>query len=167
MKLSKKGKTLELNLEIDWGRHVQQKIDREELQEELQKIVEEKVKPLVAKGLSPVAGMRMFPKYKNPTRYPGDLKPSNKPNLELTGEMLSWYRVTPANATDLAYFMGIKDDAPNDVKIRAKANNEGTDQGIPARRFIPRQGESYTREIVLAIRNAFAKVMAEALRKKG
>jgi hypothetical protein len=169
MRLAKRGKTLDLTLEIDWGRHVEHKIDQGELQDQLVKVVDNKILPTIAKGLSPVKSWRMFRKYKNPDNYPAHLKQSNKPNLNLTGEMLDYYTVrrTPKK---LEFMVGISPDAPGDVKIRAKANNEGTEvdgKGVPARRFIPLQGESFTSEIVLAIREAFAKVMSDALKRKG
>lgn len=165
-----------------------------------QKIVDGSIKRLIDKGLSPVAGQRMFQKYKNPEKYPGDLKSPNKPNLRLTGSLLSNY--TARASTDaLEITMGIHSDAPELDLIKAKANNEGTESsasrgarsylkllkgrssgsnktrkavkeslraqfsGIVARRFVPLKNETYTRQILLEIRKAFAYCLKQALER--
>lgn len=165
-----KGRTLDLEFNIDWSRDVDAKINNDRLRDELQQVIDKNILPTIDRGLSPVKGWRMFRKYKDKDRYPGDLKQSNKPNLFLSGDMLSWYDATRVPGPGREFYMGINPSAPREILVRAKANNEGTEGtggGIAARRFVPIDGESFTSEIVLAIRAAFAKVISEVLKKKG
>lgn len=138
------------------------------LDAEMRKIVDEEIKPRIAKGISPVRGYRNFPKYKNPKSYPGNRKPSNKPNLELTGEMLSFYRAVPSKArshSTTSYRFGLVTSATQFAKDKAEWNNYGTSRGVPARKFVPdeTQAETYQVSIMLAIREAFARAVSAVL----
>jgi hypothetical protein len=142
----------------------------------------------------------MYQKYKNPEKYPGDLKSSNKPNLRLSGSMLSNYQAK-ATGDQMAISLGIHQDVNEEDRIKAKANNEGTEtsaskaarqylkllkkkssgdnklrkavkeslraefKGIVARRFVPLAGETFTRQILLEIRKAFAYCLKQALQR--
>jgi len=136
-----------------------------ELQNELNKVIQADILPLIDKGLSPVAGQRTFTKYKNPKKYPGDLKPSNKPNLKLTGEMLSHYKAKSYNFDGLSGSMGIHRDASQRAKMLAGVHNSGDNKNVPMRPFIPKQGsgETYTAKITNSIRKAFRYVLGRAL----
>lgn len=90
------------------------------------RIVKTEILPSIARGISPVEGVKTFAKYKNPAKYPGDRKPSNKPNLNLTGDMLSFYEARPSQSP-LTLKIGIHSDAPELVMTKAVANNEGTE----------------------------------------
>lgn len=142
----------------------------------------------IDKGLSPVNGVRAFQKYKDPKKYPGDQKPSNKPNLTLSGSMLSHYEARPGKEP-MSLKIGIHADAPAKELVKARANNEGTQgkalnhipktalsrkaqgqakavtSGIPARPFVPKKDQTYTRDIILEIRKLFAYCLKQAINR--
>jgi hypothetical protein len=140
-----------------------------QLQIELDAVIKAEVLPLIGKGLSPVKGQRTFTKYKDPKKYPGDFnkgnKQSNKPNLYLTGEMLSNYKAKAYNQGGLSGSMGIHRDASQRSKLLAGVHNNGENKNVPMRPFIPKQdqGESYTAKITSSIRKAFKYVLGRAL----
>lgn len=203
------------NITIEWRfklkEQVRDNFSNRQWADLTQKIVDGSIKRLIDKGLSPVSGQRMFQKYKNPEKYPGDLKSQNKPNLRLTGSLLSNYSAR-ASTDPLSITMGVHSDAPELDLIKAKANNEGTEtaesiqarkvlkafkryskdysdmsrqqmleerrrvsrikkgaraalKGIVARRFVPLRNETYTRQILLEIRKAFAYCLKQALER--
>lgn len=188
--MSKKydGKNVSVEWKFDLNKTLRENFSNRQWSDLVNKIVVDKIKPLIASGLSPVEGERMFQKYKNPEKYPGKLKASNKPNLKLSGEMLYNYVAKPGDE-DMTVTIGIHKDSGEDVLTRAKANNEGTQgsaqtkiasstkdrklkaqikaasKGIPARPFIPVKGKSYTRAIVLEIRKALGIVLSNAIKK--
>lgn len=161
-------------------------------------IINNNVLRKIDNGLSPVDKVRMLAKYKDPKNYPGDLKQSNKPNLTLTGNMLSNYEARPTEE-DMTISVGIHDDAPEIERIKANAHNYGTQgnlkaakqakknvfartknrqlrrmarktveksaKGIPARPFIPTKGRTFTRDIILEIRKAFAYCLKQAIQR--
>lgn len=136
-------------------------VDQKQMASEMQKIINSEIKPTIAKGISPVKGMRNFPKYKDKNKYPGDKKQSNKPNLNLTGEMLKEYKAK-AHADHVS--VGIHSDASEFVQTKAKANNFGTKtkdgrEAIPARPFVPVKQQFFNAKINIAIRDAFARVL--------
>ena len=187
-----KTKNIEVTWNYDFKKEVQDNFSNRQLTDLINRIVIENVKPKIDKGISPVHGVRNFEKYKDPKKYPGDIKPSNKPNLKLTGEMLYNY-VAHEGKEIMSATVGIhKQDASPEVMIRAKANNFGTQsskskaakavakntkdkqlktaaksliKGIPARPFVPQKGESFTRDIILEIRKAFAYCLNQALNR--
>ena len=156
-----------------------------------QNVVKQMILTKIEKGISPVEGVRMFQKYKDPSRYPGDLKQSNKPNLKLEGTMLSYYESRPG--TDpMEIVIGIHKDAPPKELIKVEANNQGTQnaksqtasaiargtrdrklqriaastaKGIPARPFIPNKNQSFTKDIMLEIRKLFAYCLNQAINR--
>ena len=203
------------NISIEWRfklkDQIRENFSNRQWADLTQKIVDTSIKRLIDKGLSPVAGQRMFQKYKNPEKYPGDLKSQNKPNLRLSGSMLSNYQAK-ATSEQMAITLGIHQDVNEEDRIKAKANNEGTEtrlsklaredlknrkknpidysqmtaeqrkkekrlqrglkqasknllKGIVARRFVPLSGETYTRQILLEIRKAFAYCLKQALQR--
>lgn len=138
-----------------------------ELENEMRAIVHTEILPLIDKGLSPVKGFRNFQKYKNPKKYPGDQKPSNKPNLRLTGEMLSYYKAKTSSVGGLSATIGIHRDASERAKMLAGVHNAGTNPNVPVRRFIPMQSEAetFTAKINSAVRKAFRYVIGRALKQ--
>ena len=153
-----------------------------------QYVVDQMILTKIDKGLSPVNGERMFQKYKNPKQYPGALKQNNKPNLALTGNMLSYYNAREGKEP-MEVIVGIPKDAPQKEITKAIANNQGTQsllankvtsntknrklksqvkastKGIPARPFIPLKGQSFTRDIILEVRKYFAYCLDIAIKK--
>jgi len=156
------------NISVQWSydlrKTIQKQFSNRQLETVLQSSIIPMIKDTIAKGLSPVEGKRMFDKYKNPKTYPGKLKPSNKANLFLSGDMLSEYKVKSGKEPLIMSF-GIHDDAGRDIKARAKANNSGT-ENIPARRFVPWGGENYIRRITLEVKKAFAYALNQAINKE-
>jgi hypothetical protein len=165
--MSKKGISFELKL--DPRSIIDTSINKAELRKLIEYEVNQKILPTIDKGVSPVKGKRSFAKYKDKDKYPARKKQSNKPNLTLTGEMLSWYE-TKIDNKDFAVTVGIHSDAPQDVKDKANANQFGTtnskgEVAIAARPFVPRQGEVYNAQIMVAIRKAFATVISNAFKR--
>ena len=128
------------------------------------------IKKLIAAGVSPVetnAGRR-FKGYKDPDSYPNKKKQKRPVNLNLSGEMLSYYVARAINGLTLR--IGIL-NAPEDVKVRAQANNEGTgtkdgESGIAARRFIPLKDETFKISVLRKLKNLYAKRIRDLLSKK-
>lgn len=142
-------------------------VDGHEMEREFQRVIDTEIKPSIAKGISPVRGKRNFAKYKNPPKYPGDRKQSNKPNLELSGEMLKEYVARKSDGISVT--IGIHGDAPEDILIRANANQDGTmtkggEVAIAARPFMIKDGEEFNSKISIAIRKAFVSVITKALK---
>lgn len=140
-------------------------IDKRVLENGLNFVITREILPLIDKGLSPVAGQRTLAKYKNPKKYPAKLKQSNKPNLTLTGEMLSnYYAKVPADKI-LTATMGIHSDVDARNRMLTNVHNNGIRSDIPMRPFIPKEknGEGYTAKIAAAIRRVFGYVIAKSL----
>ena len=142
-------------------------IDQGHMKDEFQRVIETEIKPSIAKGISPVKGQRNFAKYKDPKKYPGDRKQSNKPNLKLSGDMLKEYVARSSKQGEVT--IGIPSDAPDDIKIRANANQKGTmtkggEVAIAARPFMIKDGEEFNSKISIAIRKAFVSVITKALK---
>lgn len=163
------------NIDVTWNYDFQKKLRDNFSNEEWAKAVDGGVIISILtgmnRGVSPVDKFKNFAKYKNPEKYPGRLKPSNKPNLNNEGVLYGAYKCKPGNEL-MSITLGVHENESKEIKIIAKANNEGTvtkdgKQGIPARRFIPLKGESYKNAIVLEIRKLFASILSKAINKKG
>lgn len=142
-------------------------ISGDDMEREFQRVIENEIKPSIARGISPVRGKRNFSKYKDAKKYPGDRKQSNKPNLELSGEMLKEYVARKSDGISVT--IGIHGDAPEDILIRANANQNGTmtkegEIAIAARPFMIKDGEEFNSKISIAIRKAFVSVITKALK---
>ena len=135
--------------------------------------VKEKILTKLDKGLSPVAKQRKLQRYSESyvsamRRSASELKRLGKvprpPNLRLTGELHSHYDARPVeNRTSIT--LGIHEDAPAFVKLKAKAHNEGTEK-IPARRLVPLKDEQYTRDIMLELRQFLALCLYQAINRR-
>lgn len=127
------------------------------------------IKPLIDAGVSPVQSVentRRFKGYKDPKKYPNDRKQKRPVNLKLTGKMLERYRARKVNGTTLE--MGILSSAPEDVRVRAEANNLGTvnskgEVAIAARRFVPIRGETFAVSVMRRLKDLYAKRLKEIL----
>ena len=187
-----KSKNVEVEWAFDLNKTLRDNFSNKEWSDLSESIVNGVILRKIDKGLSPVNGVRMYAKYKDPKKYPGDRKPSNKPNLTLTGEMLSYYKSNPGSEP-MSISLGLHSGTPDDVMTRAKANNQGTQKiksetpsqeniskrskknsirkqqkelkGIPARPFIPVKGQTYTRDIILEIRKLFAYCLNQAIKR--
>lgn len=185
-KYSSKG--IEITWKFDFDEVVKSNFSNQQWADLSKYAVEQIILPKIERGVSPVNGERMFQKYKDPSKYPGNQKQNNKPNLALTGKMLSYYDAMPGD-DKMELYIGMPDTTPKEEMIKAKANNEGTQsaavnaitknsknrklntkikaasKGIPARPFIPKKGQTYTRDIIIAIRKYFAYCLDQAIKK--
>lgn len=188
--MSKKyvGKNVSVEWKFDLSKTLRENFSNRQWAKLSEEVVKNMILEKIDKGLSPVNGERMFQKYKDPKRYPGNKKSSNKPNLRLSGDMLGTY-TTKAGNENMSISFGIFD---SEQKIKAKANNEGTQgaksalsnkiarnsrdrklqrvaksiaKGIPSRPFIPLKGQNFTRDIVLEIRKLFAYCLNQAINR--
>ncbi len=182
------GKNISVEWKFDLNEVLRNNFSNKEWADQSQYVVDQMILTKIDRGISPVNGVRTFQKYKNPERYPGNKKQNNKPNLALTGSMLSHYDARPGNE-QMTITLGIHKDAPKEELIKAVANNEGTQssltgalaksskdkklikkvkqasKGIPARPFIPLKAQSFTRDITLAVRKYFAYCLDKAIKK--
>lgn len=100
----------------------------------------EQKKRRISQGQSPITGKR-FPRYKNPDRYPGGLKPSRPVNLRLTGDFLRdlVFRVITGKNPAIEIFF-----KTNESQLKEQGHREGAN-GQPKRPIIPNQRETYSR----------------------
>lgn len=148
------------NVEVEWTFDLSEKLRKnfsnKDLKDETEKVAIVMIKDLIDKGISPVNGVRAFEKYKDPKKYPAGLKPSNKPNLKLTGEMLSFY-----GAKEGTNQMTVKVGMHNmneKVKQKFEANNSGT-QGAKGLRAIQDKTAKTRGHLAAVRRKAASKVI--------
>lgn len=130
------------------------------------------IKRLINAGVSPVQsveGGRRFVGYKNPDKYPAQRKAKRPVNLFLSGIMLSWYRAVKISGVRVSF--GIPTNAPQEVKIRAEANNVGTtnedgEVAIAARRFVPLVGETFAISVLRKMKSLYAQRIKALLSKR-
>lgn len=124
-------------------------------------MVVEESRHAIRAGLSPVQGVGRFEGYKDPAKYPGELKPARPVNLALTGEMLSHLNYREEGGK-LLY--GIFDDEVSQkVMAMVDTHNRGTHDHVPQRQFIPAKGEAFIVSIQLKIKELYRKRIAEKL----
>lgn len=162
-------KNISFDWKYDFKKHIRDEFNNKEWADKVQNVIDLSILKRMNSGLSPVKGHRNYAKYKDKDKYPGDLKPSNKPNLYLTGKLYGAYKAKP-RSTPMEVSIGIHPDETEEIKIIAKANNIGTQNSkgevaIAARRFVPLKGESYATQIVLEIRKLFATVLGNAIKR--
>jgi len=135
-------------------------------------VIDGEIKRLIAGGVSPtrnVEGVRRFKKYKDEKKYPGTKKAKRPVNLWLSGVLLSWYKAVRVSGVRIS--LGIPTNAPQDVKDRAIANNEGTtnskgEVAIAARRFIPLPGETFAVSVIRRMKSLYARRIKSLLSKR-
>lgn len=149
------------NLDFTWNYDLKEIIkdnfDNKRLSQEVQKVVKNNILESIKVGLSPVDGAKNFEKYKNPASYPGDLKSSNKPNLKLTGKMLSYYEARETGK-DMEVSVGIHKDAPEEERTKAEAHNFGT-QGSRGRNLQSAKAKAGRGELGAVRRKAASKLI--------
>lgn len=138
-----------------------QVVDKDLIRDLQNDVVSEVILPMIEGGQSPVRAKGRFVKYKDPDKYPGTKKGQRPVNLTLTGKMLEHYKafIVGRNAK-----IGIPDNAPQDIRDRALGNNYGM-VGIPERRFIPAEGETFKVSVIVALRDVFSKAIGRLLKK--
>lgn len=110
-------------------------------------------------GVSPITGRR-FPSYKNPDKYPGDLKGQRPVNLYLTGQFLSSLITRIKTGKKPTITITFSNQLAHDKESghRTGAN------GQPRRPIIPQGSEGFTDGILLAVREVFRKVIDRDLK---
>ena len=124
---------------------------------ELGNIVVSEMKNLIAKGISPIKGMGRFPGYKNPDKYPGDLKSKRPVNLYgfSKNHMLDSLKVKSSRKGNngCEVIIGYADEESN---LKEQGHREGV-KGQPKRPTIPTGSEeiavSIERKIIDYIKN--------------
>lgn len=147
-------------------------VDAKFVQDMQSEVVDGEIKRMIAAGVSPVdsyEGGRRFRGYKDPKKYPGTKKAKRPVSLYLSGVMLSFYKAVRVSGRRLT--LGIPTNAPEEVKVRAVANNVGTvsesgAEAIPPRRFIPLKGETFRISVLRKIKNLYARRIKDLLSSK-
>ncbi|HEY6435635.1 MAG TPA: hypothetical protein VIY47_03530 [Ignavibacteriaceae bacterium] len=117
------------------------------------------IKKLVASGQSPVDGYGRFPMYKNKDKYPGKRKSARPVNLDLTGVMMSKYDAHQVSTSTKIIGIGYQ-KITQELEGKIIGNNEGK-KGIPLRRFIPLNGESFTVSVIRKLKDVYARRISE------
>jgi len=157
---------------VDAVAKLKKTVDDKFVQDMQTEVIDRTIKPLIAAGVSPVEsvdGGRRFTGYKSPDKYPAKRKAKRPVSLWLTGVMLSFYKAVKVSGSRLQ--LGIPTNAPNEVKVRAVANNVGTTNSdglvaIAARRFIPLRGETFRISVVRKIKDLYARRIKSLLSTK-
>jgi hypothetical protein len=123
--------------------------------------VTSKMLDFISKGISPIQGAGRFPAYKNPKKYPGDLKAKRPVNLYLSGDFLKSldYReikTSSGYATEIFYI--------GEESKKEQGHREGA-HGQPKRPTIPQGREEFVVAIQRIITNLFKDRIAEVIKK--
>lgn len=148
--------SVKVNLKIaeDIRRAVSNKINQKKVGE----LIIEEMKDSISKGISPVRGERRFIAYKDPKKYPADLKSKRPVNLFLSGDMLASLKFYPLKGE--SFSIAIK----GEQGAKASAHNNG--DGVPRRHFMPTErGEEFTVTITRKIRDLYAQILSDILRR--
>ncbi len=130
------------------------------VQLEIGDMVVSEMKKSLEGGVSPVRGERRLEPYTNPKKYPGDRKPRLPVNLYLSGDMLGALRAWISGGK---LMVGITD---SEQKAKAKAHNDGI-APQPRRHFIPTdKGDEFTVSIQRQIKNLYAKLLGDIIKKR-
>lgn len=133
-----------------------------------QTVVDE-MKSRIARGQSPIQGNGRFPRYKNPSKYPGNKKPHRPVNLELTGQFLNSLQPTAnarlANPLQRSVRIGFTNTL---ARKKEQGHREGVN-GQPSRPIIPDQnaGERLLARIRLRAQNEYLGILRKRLRQLG
>lgn len=123
-----------------------------------------KMKSLIRRGESPIDGNGKFPKYKNPKRYPGKLKPKTPVNLKLTGKFLDSLR---SRHKPNRYGIGTELYFPAKQELKEQGHREGAN-GQPERPILPSvKGEKFTKDIRDLYTELYRERILEVLKSKG
>ena len=149
--------TVKVNINID--KKIRGALEQKRTKERVGNQVINDMKASLAKGISPVRGERRFPAYKDPKRYPRDLKPRRPVNLYLSGDMLAALKFKPLSGTGVS--IGITD---REQARKAKAHQTG--DGVPKRRFVPTEkGEEFTVTITRRLRDLYASIIYDIIKR--
>jgi hypothetical protein len=122
------------------------------------------MKSMISKGISPIFGNGRFPTYKNPKRYPGDIKSRTPVNLKLTGDFQDSLRFTTfVNPSGFGTRVGYDGDKE---QLKEQGHREGVN-GQPKRPTIPNQdsGERFASRIELIYTRIYKRRIADLLKK--
>jgi hypothetical protein len=110
----------------------------------------EAVLKLISRGISPVFGEGRFIGYKNPKKYPGNLKPRRPVNLKFTGRLHDTidYKVLGKKIK-----FGMISKRKKDID-KAEGLLDGANGMAGPRKFVAGEGDKYKPQIMIAIRGA-------------
>jgi nucleoid DNA-binding protein len=121
--------------------------------EEVGKGVIAAMKDAILSGSSPIDGKGKFPPYKDPKKYPGELKPKTPVNLTLTGKFLRSLGFKTYQSSSGGYGTEIGYSQREEVKERG--HREGANKQ-PKRPTIPsKQGEKFSAKIQKVIADIY------------
>ena len=126
--------------------------------------VVKEIKDLVSRGVSPIDGNGKFPRYKNPSKYPGKQKPRSPVNLKLSGDFLNalTHRITPES-----FGRGTEIFFSNNQDIKERGHRDGAN-GQPERPMLPTErGEEFIRQIRKIYEDLYRNRIVEVLKGKG
>jgi hypothetical protein len=151
--------SVKITIKTDGIKKISKELTSPRVNMKVGELIVEQMKQSIAAGLSPVRGLRRFASYKDTEVYPGGVKPNRPVNLFLSGEMLA--ALLPKLKGSRLY-VGIQDAKQAEI---AKAHQTGTKHMV-ARRFMPTaDGEEFTVTITRAIRNLYAKILSDIIKR--
>jgi hypothetical protein len=120
-----------------------------------------KSREFVAKGQSPVREVGRFPAYKDPIKYPGDLKPARPVNLELTGEYLSHLGYRRRGSTLEFGLMGMT----GKIAKMAETHEKGLHDHVARRQIVPEPGQNFVASIATELRSLLRNRLLEIIKR--
>lgn len=151
--------TVKVTTNITIGKAIKSELESRRIKQVVANQVIEDIKDSVSKGISPVRGNRRFPRYKDPSKYPRDLKPQRPVNLELSGDMLNTLKFKALSGTSLS--VGIMD---REQAKKANAHQKG--DGVPQRKFLPTEsGDQFTVTITRKLRDLYARILSDIIKR--
>lgn len=123
------------------------------------KAVTEEAKRNMSEGQSPVRGYGRYERYKDRTKYPGDLKEARPVNLYLSGRMLAGYNYRVKR--DGVVEVGMVGGSARDKEI-AQYHQDGTSV-MAQRKIVPGDGEDWSVRIMRTIRDLYGKRLAKVI----
>jgi len=123
------------------------------------------MRAVIARGNSPILGKRKFPKYLNPKKYPGRLKPSSPVNLFLSGDFLGSLNSKILKTTiGFGFELGFFNEKSALIE---KGHRTGGRKGVnkqPKRPIIPLVGERFSNRVEQAYIEEFEKYILRVIK---
>lgn len=126
------------------------------------------MKENISKGISPIEGEGRFPAYKNPDRYPKNVRkrfPSKRRrpvNLFLSGKFLSKLTKRVREGMVISIQIGFFD---NESKLKERGHRDGAG-GQPKRPIIPKKGEFFTNRIIIEWKKRIISVINKNIKQR-
>jgi hypothetical protein len=148
--------TVEVKVTASGFEEIKRRMGSQAVGRRVAKLIIDEMKKSLSRGVSPVRGVRRFPRYKDPMNYPGDQKSRLPVNLKLSGDMLD--SLAPVFRGSRMWI-----EIGKDQTDKASAHQEGTPH-MAARRFMPtNEGEEFTVTIQRSVRNLYARILSDII----